>query len=169
MNKFDYIFFCGDIHGEYDVIPNFIRDHKLYNVAVIVVGDFGIGFEVMKTEIKRLNYLNNRMKHTNSKLFAIRGNHDNPLYFTGEFDKSNVKLLPDYTILNLNDNNILCIGGAISVDRKQRKSYFKPARRPERFCKPPSPQTNTAKELGLTQRQVSRVKQSALEELRKNL
>jgi hypothetical protein len=33
---------------------------------------------------------------------------------------TNIKLIKDYTVLNLEGNNILFIGGAISVDRKSR-------------------------------------------------
>ena len=37
--------------------------------------------------------------------FVVRGNHDNPAYFTGEFDTDNLKLLPDYTVVNVNGIN----------------------------------------------------------------
>ena len=126
MKTFKHIVVFGDIHGEWDILPNFIRDYELDNCAIIVAGDFGIGFESMKSEIKRINYISKRLKHTNSVLYAIRGNHDNPEYFTGNFDTDNFKLVPDYTVLNLNNINILCVGGAYSVDRVVRKSYYRP-------------------------------------------
>jgi predicted phosphodiesterase len=126
MKKFNHILVFGDNHGQWDVFPNFIRDKELNNCAVIVAGDFGIGFEPMKDEIKRLKYLSKRMNHSKSVLFAVRGNHDNTEYFTGKFDTDNVKLVPDYTVLNINDINILCVGGAFSVDRTDRKSYYFP-------------------------------------------
>jgi len=126
MKKFNNIIVFGDNHGEWSVWPNYIRDHKLDNVAVIVAGDFGIGFSPMHTDLASLNFLNKRMVHSNSVLYAVRGNHDNPEYFTGKYDLSNVKLVPDYSVLNLNDINILCVGGATSVDRKERSSYFAP-------------------------------------------
>jgi len=126
MKNFNNILVFGDIHGKWDVIPNKIRDYKLSNCAVVIAGDFGIGFEIMRDEIKRLSWLTRRLKHTDSVIYAVRGNHDNPEYFTGRFDTDNVKLVPDYTVLNLNDVNILCVGGAYSIDRTHRKSYFYP-------------------------------------------
>lgn len=126
MNDFNHIIVFGDIHGEWDILPNFIRNHDLKKCAVLVAGDFGIGFEPMKKELKRIKHISKRMKHTDSVLFAVRGNHDNPEYFTSEFDTDNFKLVPDYTVLNINRINILCVGGAYSVDRKMRRSYFKP-------------------------------------------
>lgn len=126
MKIFNHIIVFGDIHGEWDVIPNFIRDYQLSNCAIIVAGDFGIGFAPMKDELRRIKNISKRMKHTDSTLFAIRGNHDNPEYFTGEFDTDRFKLVPDYTVLNLNNINILCVGGAYSVDRVVRRSYYNP-------------------------------------------
>lgn len=123
-NEFKYILVCGDIHRQFDVIPNFIRDHKLNNCAIIVAGDFGIGFQEEKREAKFINYLNNRLNHTNSTIFVVRGNHDNPKYFLDEnYNTKYIKFVKDYTVLNLNNNNILCVGGAISVDRTSRAAY----------------------------------------------
>lgn len=125
MNNLKNIIVIGDIHGNWDLIPNTIRDYQLDNCAFIVAGDFGIGFEPMINELKRIKNISKRMKRTNSVLYAVRGNHDNPDYFTGEFDTDNLKLIPDYTVLNLNNINILCVGGAYSIDRTKRKSYYK--------------------------------------------
>jgi hypothetical protein len=51
----------------------------------------------------------------------IRGNHDDPYYFNNKvFSYSNVELLEDYTILTVGNDNILCVGGAISIDRLYR-------------------------------------------------
>lgn len=126
MKIFNHILVFGDNHGHWNVFPDMIRKYKLTNCAIIVAGDFGIGFELMVREVKQLSWLSRRLKHTNSVLYAIRGNHDNPEYFTGRFDTDNVKLLPDYTVLNINNLNILCVGGAYSIDRTWRKSYFNP-------------------------------------------
>jgi len=126
---YKHLLFCGDIHDNYDAIPNFIRDHELDNCAVFQVGDFGIGFILEQKEEKRLNYLNNRMKISNSDVFAIRGNHDNPKYFTGETKLSNVTLLKDYSVVNINGWNILGVGGAVSVDRWDRPGFWKPEKK----------------------------------------
>ena len=123
---YKHMLFCGDVHDYYDAIPNFIRDRGLDTCAVFQAGDFGIGFEPIIKEERRLENLNKRMKHTNSDLFAIRGNHDKPIYFDGTTILSNVTLLKDYTVVNINGWNILGVGGATSVDRKQRKGYWYP-------------------------------------------
>jgi predicted phosphodiesterase len=123
MKTFKNILVFGDNHDHWDVFPNVIRDYELNNCAVILAGDFGIGFEPFKDEIRKTFHLSKRMAHTDSVLFVVRGNHDNPQYFTGEFDTDNIKMVPDYTVLNINNLNILCVGGAFSVDRTRRKSY----------------------------------------------
>lgn len=124
MKTFKNILVIGDNHDHWEVFPNIIRDYGLDNCAVILAGDFGIGFEPFNNEMRKVSYLSKRMAYTNSVLFVVRGNHDNPEYFTGIFDTDNVKLVPDYTVLNINGINILCVGGAFSIDRTIRKSYF---------------------------------------------
>lgn len=123
MVYFKNIFVIGDIHGNLDVIPDYIKKNDLDNCAVIVAGDFGMGFEPHKKELRRLIYLNDRLKTTKSVVYAVRGNHDNPTYYTGEFDTEYVKLVPDYTVLELNLLDILCVGGATSIDRTDRTCY----------------------------------------------
>jgi DNA repair exonuclease SbcCD nuclease subunit len=53
-------------------------------------------------------------------IYGIRGNHDNPHWFDGGIDMTNLKLLPDYTFLTLEGKGILGVGGAVSIDRKPR-------------------------------------------------
>lgn len=123
---YKHLLFCGDIHGNSDVIPNFIRDRGLDTCAVFQAGDFGIGFEPEHKDKKWLKYINKRMEHSNSDLFVIRGNHDKPTYFDGNTILSNLTLLKDYTVVNINGWNVLGIGGATSVDRKERRGYWYP-------------------------------------------
>ena len=126
MLNFDYILVCGDLHGDLDIIPDFIKNNNLKNCAVIVAGDFGIGFNDVLKEYKRMDYLNGRLEKYNSTVFVIRGNHDDPNYFNGQLNlnKNHVKFVDDYTVLNINGWNILCVGGAVSVDRTFRKKYI---------------------------------------------
>jgi len=123
MLYFDHIFVIGDVHGNLDVIPDFLKKNDLENCAVIVAGDFGMGFETRKKDLRRLLYLNDRLKTTKSVVYAVRGNHDDPTYYTGVFDTQYVKLVPDYTVLELNLLDILCVGGATSIDRTDRTCY----------------------------------------------
>jgi predicted phosphodiesterase len=125
MYNFNYILVCGDIHGDIGVIPHFLKEYDLKNCAIIVVGDFGIGFENQKKEIARINYLDKYLKLKDSTVFVVRGNHDDPQYFDGKFDTHHVKFIPDYTVLQFNNLwNILCVGGATSIDRTDRKPYI---------------------------------------------
>ena len=126
MFNFDYIFVCGDIHGDLDIIPNFLKNKDLKNCAIIVAGDFGVGFDDVIKEDRKMNHLNNRLKKYNSTIFAVRGNHDDPNYFNGELDinKEYVKFVNDYSVLEINGWNILCVGGATSIDRTNRKRYI---------------------------------------------
>lgn len=120
------IVFLGDIHGDFDKLIKYIKIYGLENCTIFQVGDFGIGFELYKKELSRLKFLNNFLKAHDIILYAIRGNHDDPAYFKGTDSNlifSNIVLVPDYTILNLEGKNILCIGGAISIDRKPKINY----------------------------------------------
>lgn len=129
MNKiFKNIIFVGDIHGDINQIAFHQKLHKLTDTLYIQVGDFGIGFKNKYKEVQTLEYYNNIFKNKNNFLYAIRGNHDQPSYFTGDFDTSNIKLVPDYTVHTFNINeqniNILFMGGAVSIDRIDRKGYL---------------------------------------------
>jgi UDP-2,3-diacylglucosamine pyrophosphatase LpxH len=58
-------------------------------------------------------------------VYFVRGNHDKPDYWiTKSYETSNIKFVSDYEVLNLNGKNILCIGGALSVDRLDRRLNF---------------------------------------------
>jgi DNA repair exonuclease SbcCD nuclease subunit len=124
MLKFDSIIVCGDIHGKYNEVLDFINKYDIKNSAIIIAGDFGIGFKHPLAEISGLNKFNNKLKELNNTIFVVRGNHDDPSYFYGEkYNTSHIKFVSDYTVLNINDINILCVGGAVSIDRTSRKKY----------------------------------------------
>ena len=51
----------------------------------------------------------------------MRGNHDNPAYFDGQtFRHRRFIAVPDYTVIQACHHTILCVGGAISIDRRYR-------------------------------------------------
>jgi len=112
------IVFTGDWHGEYDRAYRKIKALDLRDCVIIQVGDFGIGFERRKKDLRKLDILNKQLVNRNIILYAIRGNHDDPIYFDGSINLSNLKLLKDYTVLDIEGVKILCVGGAISIDRK---------------------------------------------------
>jgi len=117
------IILLGDIHGEYQVINKFFKKNKLSNVDIIQVGDFGVGFyhndkrNVIKDD-RELQNLSNYLGKRNSKIYVLRGNHDDPKYFDGTYTKyENIIFLVDYEPFKLNNISFLPIGGAISIDK----------------------------------------------------
>lgn len=117
------MYFIGDTHGNNGYIKMLIKNFNYRNTEMIHVGDFGVGFISKEQEIKNLDSLNDFMKERNIILHVIRGNHDNPQYFDGTYLNTNLKLHPDYTVLNIEGKNILLVGGAISIDRVPRRRY----------------------------------------------
>lgn len=130
------LIFWGDCHGNYDAIYNFFRNKeyaKLENPQsnisfnFIQVGDFGIGLKSKEREKMDLTDLNQYLIEFTSHLYVIRGNHDDPNYFNGYYKNllnlSNIHIISDYSVLSNDKHNILCVGGAISIDRMKRKKY----------------------------------------------
>ena len=128
-------YFLGDIHGEWSVILNHLRkvsDFDLAekrNICYIQVGDFGIGYNKVEIEFRKLKVLNEELATRESDLFIIRGNHDDPEWFqSNKYDSykeqlTNIFFVPDYTVLNIDWENILFVGGAVSIDRNYNKMY----------------------------------------------
>ncbi len=114
------ILILGDIHGNFDYLKYKIDHNKITDCYIIQVGDFGIGFTSQENDNRLLENLNDFLRDRNIILYAIRGNHDNPDFFQGNHFYSNLHLVPDYTVLKLDNRNVLCIGGAISIDRIPR-------------------------------------------------
>lgn len=112
--------YMGDIHGNFGFIEWFVKSHKISDTAIVQVGDFGIGFKPAIEHV-HLNRLNETLVKNNVSLYAIRGNHDDPYYFDGNFnDFEKINLMPDYSVVKIGDKNHLFVGGAISIDRKVR-------------------------------------------------
>lgn len=115
---------CGDIHGKFaELIVNLER-YEIRDSAIIVLGDCGIGFEnpgyyphIYQKKLKK------KLDKYNNIILCIRGNHDDPRYYDDPdfiLDLPRIKTLPSNTILKTKGYNILCIGGAISIDREER-------------------------------------------------
>lgn len=92
------------------------------NAVIFVTGDCGIGFNNEKYYADLFEKYNKIFQYNNLYLIFIRGNHDNPEFFDGEkVNLSNIKAVPDYSVVSIKGKNILCVGGAISTDRQWRK------------------------------------------------
>lgn len=117
------IAFIGDIHGAFRTIEHIIHGVKgIRDTDFFQVGDFGIGFHKPNFYEYELQRLSNKLKKFNNNMYVIRGNHDDPDYFDGNTVYSNLKLLKDCEVINIQNLNILPLGGAISIDRKWRWS-----------------------------------------------
>ena len=113
---------CGDIHGEFKSLIHKIVDlNSIKNALIIVAGDCGFGFERPNYYRALFKRCSQKLTDSNNYLAFIRGNHDNPYYFSNNvIDLMRAKTISDYTVIRAAGHNILCIGGAVSVDRFSR-------------------------------------------------
>ena len=119
------MYFIGDTHGMRPVF-SIVDRFKIEKSNLIHVGDFGLGFVSIMQDVKNLEVIDEMLIDTQNKLFVVRGNHDNPIFW----DKSkglnlpklhNIHLVDDYSVLDIENKKILCVGGGISIDRQIRK------------------------------------------------
>ena len=115
------LMFLGDIHGHFAILHQYVKLYGIENAHIIQVGDFGVGFQTLEKEKRLLEMYHTQLVKNNVHIWAIRGNHDYKPHFDNDpFGFSNIHLIPDYTVLELCDKRILCIGGTVSVDRTWR-------------------------------------------------
>ena len=120
----DLLLILGDTHGEWASLFNYLDRINCRDAVMLHVGDVGIGFRGnQKLEVGSLVIVNNQLKERNIRLYAIRGNHDDPSYFNGSYNFSNLELLPDYSQISINGERFLFVGGAVSIDRINRTMY----------------------------------------------
>ena len=121
------IFVMGDIHGEFH--EAYVRD-SIKHACIILAGDCGFGFH-------KFNYYTECMYRKAEKwldrndniIICVRGNHDDPAYYKGKlFYEERMMCVPDYTVIKGYHHTVLCVGGAISIDRTYRKDLqaFRP-------------------------------------------
>lgn len=116
----------GDIHGDFNLFVNKVCvQYQIRDAVVVVAGDCGFGFE-QKGYYDNIVHKNaKRMNECNNWIVFIRGNHDNPAYFDGKaFNHKRFLAVPDYAVLKACDHTILCVGGAISIDRSYRRGAW---------------------------------------------
>jgi len=121
----DTVIVCGDIHCEFRTLVFNLEQKHVTDAIIIVAGDCGFGFDRLPYYSQLYRHLHKKLEKLNDLLLMVRGNHDDPVYFSGEvIDFPFMKTLPDYTIVHTQSHNILCVGGAISVDRSFRKTMM---------------------------------------------
>lgn len=119
LEEIDNLLFCGDIHGEFPSIVYMLNQYE--NAVLIVCGDIGMGFHADDYYYTLFKTLNSKLSKHNNYLLLFRGNHDDPTFFNGSFKKyPQIHLIADYSVISVNQTNVLCVGGATSIDRKYR-------------------------------------------------
>ena len=116
----------GDIHGDFNLLVNKLCvQYEMKDTVLIVAGDCGFGFEQKGYYENIVRRNSKRMNAANNWIVFVRGNHDNPAYFDGKtFNHKRFVAVPDYSVLQACGHTILCIGGAISIDRQYRKDNW---------------------------------------------
>lgn len=127
MKLFEYpdakqVIICGDIHGDFKTLVYKLCVGWHYtDTLLIVAGDCGFGFNKPGYYQTVYNQVVGRLRKANNRVVFIRGNHDDPAYFAEErFHYERWRCILDYSVIRAAGHEILCIGGAISVDRKVR-------------------------------------------------
>ena len=121
------LLFCGDIHGEFAELVCKMERYGIQDSVIVVLGDCGIGFQkpgyyphIYKKKLEK------KLDKYNNIILCIRGNHDDPRYYDNPeyiLNLPRLRTLPSNTLLKVMGYNILCIGGAISIDRDERIEY----------------------------------------------
>ena len=126
------IIVSGDIHGDFKgIVFKLCMQYGLKDTLLVVAGDCGFGFEKPGYYETVYNQVAGRLQKANNWVVFVRGNHDDPSYFEDEkIAYKRWRCIPDYSIIQACGHSVLCIGGATSIDRYDRKEEN--ARRRER-------------------------------------
>ena len=115
----------GDIHGNIHLVTDLANEYDIDNCIIIVAGDIGLGFESEVSILNRYYRINTILEEKNIHLILLRGNHDDKSYFDEmKINLSNIKSIPDYTVITVGDKNVLCVGGGTSIDRVHRQQRY---------------------------------------------
>ena len=116
---------CGDIHGDFNaVIYKLCYQYQMTDTVLIIAGDCGFGFDKPGYYDNVYNRNSSRLSKANNWVVMIRGNHDDPAYFQEErIHHERFRCIPDYSVIQACGHNILCVGGAVSIDRDYRKKH----------------------------------------------
>ena len=118
---------CGDIHGEFvPLVYEMCVRYGMRDTLVIVAGDCGLGFEKPGAYDQVFRRIEKRLTQNNCWIAMVRGNHDAPAYFATDtaghtaVEHLRWRTVPDYAVIEACGRTVLCVGGAVSVDRQIR-------------------------------------------------
>ena len=118
---------CGDIHGDFvPLVYEITVRYGMRDTLVIVAGDCGFGFEKPDAYNNIFRRIEKRLVQNNCWIAMVRGNHDDPAYFELQADGNTLihharwQTVPDYAVIKACGRMVLCVGGAVSVDRQIR-------------------------------------------------
>ena len=66
------IFYLGDIHGNFNVIHQYVKMYDINDAHIIQVGDFGVGFTTFEKEKRMLEMYHTQLVKNNVHVWAIR-------------------------------------------------------------------------------------------------
>jgi predicted phosphodiesterase len=125
--NYESIYVVGDIHGEFaELVWQATEKYSIKNSVIILAGDCGFGFSKKAYYDNLYQRISGKLEKSGNMILCVRGNHDDPAWFMEGPEKPEwprLKLIPDYTILEILGLKILCIGGATSTDQAWRKEY----------------------------------------------
>ena len=113
---------CGDIHGDFGpLVDKLCIRYGCRDTLLIVAGDCGFGFEKPGHYQAVYSRLARKLIKANNWIAFVRGNHDDPSYFEEKkIETKHWRTVPDYSVIRAAGHDILCVGGAISLDRTLR-------------------------------------------------
>ena len=118
---------CGDIHGEFvPLVYEMCMRYNMHDTLVIIAGDCGFGFEKAGYYDQVFRHIEKRLVQSNCWIAMVRGNHDDPAYFATDAEGHTAvehmrwRTVPDYAVIEACGRKVLCVGGAVSVDRQIR-------------------------------------------------
>ena len=122
LKHIERVIVCGDIHGLFSELAYKVSlQYQIKDSLVIVAGDCGFGFESEEYYNQIFNKINKKVNKYNNTFVFVRGNHDDPSFFNeNKINKPNFFTVKDYTVIQTKNKNILCVGGATSIDRTDR-------------------------------------------------
>lgn len=118
------VIFLGDTHT-LKIVPKLLLLGALRNYTLIHVGDCGEGIKHPKEDKAALECLYLHLEEYDSKIIICRGNHANPAFYQKnhwanlEFG-TRIEFISDYETRIINNHTFQFIGGAISIDRRDR-------------------------------------------------